>query len=68
MAPFPITLSESVQADLPDAVNVPERVGEINPFLSAVLSGRTVKEAAQSGIGLFQKGNQIVDAGGFRLA
>ena len=44
---------------------MPVGVDKVHPFLAAVTAGRTVKEFIGSGIGLIQKGNEVVFHGSF---
>ena len=46
---------------------MPVGVDKVHPFLGAVTAGRAVKEVIGSGIGLIQKGNEIVFHGSFLI-
>ena len=67
LAPLMVTLSKSVLTAAADAVNMPEVMGEIHPFLCSVATYRAVKELTDTGEGLFLKRNQVVCHSGFLL-
>lgn len=46
-------------------VHMPVGVDKVHLFLGAVTAGRAVKEVIGTGIGLIQKGNEIVFHGSF---
>lgn len=64
-APLLVMLRKGLQRLAAYTVHMPVGVDKIHPFLGAVTAGRTVKEVIGSGIGLIQKGNEVVFHGSF---
>ena len=64
-APLLVMLRKGLQRLAAYTVHMPVGVDKIHPFLGAVTASRTVKEVIGSGIGLIQKGNEVVFHGSF---
>lgn len=64
-APLLVMLRKGLQRLAAYTVHMPVGVDKIHSFLGAVTAGRTVKEVIGSGIGLIQKGNEVVFHGSF---
>ena len=64
-APLAVALGKSVLTAAADAIDMPEVMGEIHPFLCAVAAHRAVKQLANAGEGLLLKCNEVVCGRGF---
>ena len=60
LTPFLVSLGKSNKAHIPHTVHMPKSRGKIHPFLAAILADRAVKQIVDSGIGLVQKGDEVV--------
>ena len=64
-APLLVMLRRGLQRLAAYAVHMPVGIDKVPPFLAAVTAGRAVKEVIGAGIGLIQKGNEVVFHGSF---
>src|SRR5699024_3521325 len=59
-APLLVMFRKGLQRLAAYTVHMPVGVDKIHPFLGAITAGRAVKEVIGSGIGLIQKGNDVL--------
>ena len=64
-APLLVMLRKGLQRLAAYTVHMPVGIDKVHLFLGVVTAGRAVKEVIGSGIGLIQKGNEVVFHGSF---